>query len=155
MNKGHLTLALAHSMPYRIWTSLYFHYCLNHIFLPQGALSLMTFIHTERCPGTSFECATHHHTPFCELKPWSFRKRVRQNLPSLHSNTNVFPGVLAERRKSSPNFRVGGKLKMDFRLCLGCPNKWSGRLSWDTSGNSLCRKIYVMGLMKQYLMETL
>ena len=44
---------------------------------------------------------------------------------------------------------------MDFRLCLGCPNKYSGRLNWDTSGNSLVRKIYVMGLMEQYLMETL
>ena len=64
-------------------------------FLPEShpsasrALSLLTFIHTERCPGTNSECATYHHTPFCVIKSLSFRNGVRQNLPSVHTNTDL------------------------------------------------------------------
>ena len=62
-------------------------------FLPEShpyasrALSLLTFIHTERFPGTNSECVTYHHTPFCVIKPLSFRNGVRQNLPS--DNTDL------------------------------------------------------------------
>ena len=65
------------------------------------------FTHT--CPGTNFECATYHHTTYCVIKHWPLGSQAELTLTSLKPNVSLWvsgwhsPGVLAERRKCSPN----------------------------------------------------